>query len=64
MNDPSDKSTIPLAQENELSVQDLDKVTGGDGKAPTRTTKGESPKETITFEYGGLQVFYSQQQAD
>ena len=24
----------------------------------------ESPKETITFDYGGLQVHYSQQQAN
>ena len=24
----------------------------------------ESPKETVTFEYGGLQVHYSQQQPD
>jgi bacteriocin-like protein len=39
---------------DQLSEQELSKVSGGD----------ESPKETVTFEYGGLQVKYSQQSAD
>jgi hypothetical protein len=35
----------------ELSEQELAMVSGGD----------ESPKETVTFEYGALQVHYTQQ---
>jgi bacteriocin-like protein len=38
---------------NELSEEELAKVAGG---AP--------PKETVTFEYGGLQVQYTQQNPD
>jgi len=34
-----------------LSEKELDQVSGGD----------ESPKETVTFEYGGVKVQYSQQ---
>jgi hypothetical protein len=34
-----------------LSEAELDAVSGGD----------ESPKETVTFEYGGLLVHYEQQ---
>ncbi len=36
---------------SELSEEELSMVSGGD----------EAPKETVTFEYGGLQVHYSQQ---
>ncbi|HLK22306.1 MAG TPA: bacteriocin [Bryobacteraceae bacterium] len=38
----------------ELSEEELASVSGGD----------ESPKETVTFEYGALQVRYSQQSPD
>lgn len=66
MNDPSDTSiTTSQVQANELSAQELDKVTGGDGKAPTKPCPTEPrPKETVTFEYGGLQVNYSPQNPD
>jgi len=36
---------------NELSEEELSKVSGGD----------ESPKETVTFEYGALGIKYVQQ---
>jgi len=39
------------AANNELSEAELSKVSGGD----------ESPKETVTFEYGGIHVEYGQQ---
>jgi hypothetical protein len=46
-------------QEDALSEQELDKVTGGTGKAGTgKTAADEGPKETITFEYGGMQITY------
>jgi hypothetical protein len=47
------KNTIESAGEADgaLSEQELDAVSGGD----------ESPKETVTFEYGGLVVHYQQQ---
>jgi hypothetical protein len=42
---------------DELGEQDLAKVTGG---TPTKTIPwshdDEAPKETVTFEYGALQV--------
>jgi bacteriocin-like protein len=37
---------------NELSEEELAKVAGG------------APKETVTFEYGGLQIQYAQQNPD
>jgi len=68
MSEPSDKSTISSQPTNEqleeLSAQELDGVTGGDGKTQTKSPKVEALKETITFEYGGLQVHYSQQEAN
>jgi bacteriocin-like protein len=38
---------------NELSEEELAKVAGG-----------EPPKETVTFEYGGLPIRYTQQNPD
>ena len=46
-----------------LADKDLDMVAGGDKAAPQRG-KGaaqEGPKETITFEYGGLVIQYGRQ---
>jgi hypothetical protein len=43
---------------DELGEQDLEKVTGG--TTPTKTISwakdDEGPKETVTFEYGGLVI--------
>ena len=39
---------------DQLSEEELSKVSGGD----------EAPKETVTFEYGGLVVQYAQQSPD
>ena len=78
MNTPSDKSitasNLPDAQPEpgELTKQQLDDVTGGLAKPGTAGIKpasgvsmdDESPKETITFEYGGLSIQYSQQKPD
>ena len=55
-------SAQPVA--SELTDQDLDKVAGGGGKAPSVITHDESPKETVTFEYGGLSIHYAQQKPD
>jgi hypothetical protein len=48
---------------HELTPDQMDQVTGGAGKAASGTTKttNEAPKETTTFEYGGLVVGYLQQ---
>ena len=43
-----------------LDDKDLETVTGG-GKAVKVTHSDEGPKETVTFEYGGLIVKYSNQ---
>jgi len=78
MNTPSDKSItaskVPDEQpeSSELTKQQLDDVTGGLAKPGTAGIKpasgvsmdDESPKETITFEYGGLSIQYSQQKPD
>jgi hypothetical protein len=68
MSEPSDKSTISSQPTNEqleeLSAQELDGVTGGDGKTQTKSPKVEALKETITFEYGGLAVQYTPQKPD
>jgi hypothetical protein len=40
-----------------LDDNDLETVAGGD-KAVKVTHNDESPKETVTFEYGGLQISY------
>jgi bacteriocin-like protein len=55
MADEKDQETITPAgvTSNELSEAELSKVSGGD-----------SPKETVTFEYGGLQIQYVQQNVD
>jgi hypothetical protein len=41
---------------NELSPDELNSVTGGTGKTPPKPTTPEppTPKEQVTFEYGGL----------
>jgi hypothetical protein len=44
----------------ELEGEQLDSVVGGGGKQ----TPAESPKEEITFEYGGMQIQYTQQKTD
>jgi hypothetical protein len=50
-------NTIDLTKpaKDQLGDQDLEKVTGGTDPAP---------KETVTFEYGALQVRYVQQNVD
>jgi hypothetical protein len=69
MNNPSEKSATQPELPNEqleggeLIGQELDGVTGGDGKVATRA-KSENPKETVTFEYGGLAVQYTPQKPD
>lgn len=62
MSEPSEQqNAIPAEHPDKnleagaLSDQELDVVAGGDDK--TKTTD-ESPKETVTFEYGGLIVRY------
>ena len=80
MTKPSDdKSAMPSKlpneqiEANELSDQALDAVTGGGGNPGTPGSRGvavnkaaddEAPKETITFEYGALQVKYTPQKSD
>jgi len=47
-----------------LADKDLDTVAGGDKAAPQRgkaAAQEEGPKETITFEYGGLAIQYGHQ---
>ena len=58
----SESSSAAIA--SELTDQDLDEVAGGGGKAPSGITHDESPKETVTFEYGGLSIQYAQQKPD
>jgi len=57
---PEQKSTTKLPEEqlkgSGLTGQELDAVTGGGGKAAS-----QSPKESVTFEYGGLEVQYAPQ---
>jgi hypothetical protein len=43
---------------DELNEQDLEKVSGGTIPTPKGTSKDESTKEEVTFEYGGLQLRY------
>jgi hypothetical protein len=64
---PQQKETImskPDEKLNQISGalddKDLQMVTGGDKKV-TWAHDDESPKETVTFEYGGLAIQYSQQ---
>jgi hypothetical protein len=53
--EPKKSIEIPrLPNAVELSESDLDKVVGGT----------EAPKETVSFEYGALQVKYVQQKPD
>ncbi len=58
MADESEKDQVTItpggAATNELSEADLSKVSGGD----------ESPKETVTFEYGSIHVQYIPQKPD
>ncbi len=52
--EPEKQSELAGAgEEKQLDEKALDKVVGG-----------EAPKETVTFEYGALQVRYSQQKPD
>ena len=47
-----------------LADKDLDSVVGGGKAAPQRgkgAAQDEGPKETITFEYGGLAIQYGHQ---
>ena len=57
MKNPKKSEPQSKTSKDELSEQDLNKVTGGTGK----TAADEAPKETITFEYGGLHVTYGTQ---
>ena len=45
------QESIAGVTNNELSEEELSKVSGGD----------EAPKETVTFEYGALGIKYVQQ---
>ena len=50
----------------ELDDSELAIVAGGFGRFVAQAFSGgkdEGPKETITFEYGGLPIHYSQQSA-
>ena len=77
MNKPSDKSTTASAppdalETGELSEQQLDGVAGGVGAAgaggvkavPGTSAKDEAPKESVTFEYGRLNIQYTPQKSD
>ena len=80
MNKPSDeKGTITSGLPNEqleaseLTDKQLDLATGGVSKgligASDKVSLGikvsdESPKETVTFEYGGLAIQYTTQKPD
>jgi hypothetical protein len=46
---------------DELSTNEFSSVVGGTDKTPA---KPDSPKETVTFEYGRLAVQYGQQKPD
>ena len=51
-----------------LDDKDLEKVTGGDKTVTLQHEKvtghDEGPKETVTFEYGGMVVKYGKQNPD
>jgi hypothetical protein len=72
MNKPSEQENTITSKESsgepdasELTDQELDKVAGGAGKAASGIkTNDESPKETVTFEYGGLLVNCTKQNPD
>lgn len=68
MSEPSDRNTTTSQQTNEqldeLTAHELDGVRGGDGKTQARSPKVDTPKETITFEFGGLAVQYTPQKPD
>jgi hypothetical protein len=56
---------------NELAAEELNAVTGGVGKTLSggKASSGivamdEAPKETVTFEYGGLLINYALQSPD
>jgi len=51
------KGTEAGQQPEELNSEALEQAVGG----TTAAHDDESPKETVTFEYGGLQVRYGQQ---
>lgn len=51
MADEKNQETITGVASDELSEDELAKASGGD----------EAPKETVTFEYGGLVIKYGQQ---
>jgi hypothetical protein len=53
---PKNPKSLPQSKstKDDLSEQELDKVTGGTGKAAA----DEGPKEEITFVYGGLSTKY------
>ena len=56
---PSAKKMKTLPQK--LSAKEASSVKGGAVVAKGSTRMDESPKETVTFEYGGLQTRYSKQ---
>lgn len=75
MNKPSDNSSIgselpgEQLKTSELTDQELDGVAAGTGGGAGKATHGiktldEAPKESITFEYGGLNVQYTPQKPD
>jgi hypothetical protein len=55
-----DADRIDAGQDGELNEQALDMVTGGDKPVAPQTVNwshdDESPKETVTFEYGGMLI--------
>jgi hypothetical protein len=55
-----DKATITTNPDKpimaELGEQDLEKITGGTKPTVTWSHDDESPKETVTFEYGALVI--------
>jgi hypothetical protein len=63
MNNPSDKRTDEQLERGELSGQELDGMTGGDGKVTT-PAKSDNSKETVTFEYGRIAFQYTPQKPD
>lgn len=48
-------SAISAAATFELTEAEMNKILGGDAK---QTSNGETPKEVVTFEYGGLVIQY------
>jgi hypothetical protein len=58
------KSSAKTEVISALADKDLDIVAGGDKAVPQRgkaAAQVEGPKETITFEYGGLVIQYGRQ---